>query len=212
MSTTRFLIKVDHFAGLVTRIEKGDYVDGEMLANAFRNKDTPLFPEIFLDYLCRFLENKIKRPRGRPKASYSKGRHRGKTGLRNMRYVTKLIRSGEYVSGSQLAGIIRREASGEIPDVLLEYLCEFLAGNIKKPCGRPPLPAIFKLQRNMVINGFYTRYTERLIRRKAREGHAAGWTDLPYPPAEIAARIVARLFYYGEESWRSVQNIASKQK
>ena len=36
----------------------------------------------------------------------------------------------------------------------------------------------------MVCTG---RYAENLIKRKAREGHAAGWTRLPYPPAEIVA-------------------------
>ena len=62
----------------------------------------------------------------------------------------------------------------------------------------------------MVIDGFYRRHTKRLIERKAREGRAAGWTRLSYPPAELAARIVARYHYYGEPSWRSVQTIASR--
>ena len=56
------------------------------------------------------------------------------------------------------------------------------------------------------------RRTEYFIKRQAREGRPAGWTDLPYPPAEMAARIVARNWYYGEGSWRSVQTLASKYK
>ena len=61
----------------------------------------------------------------------------------------------------------------------------------------------------MIVNGLYRRYAENLIKRKAREGHAAGWTRLPYPPAEIAARTVARNYYYGEDAWRSVQTLSS---
>ena len=30
------------------------------------------------------------------------------------------------MSGSELADILRREAAGEIPDIVLEYLCQFL--------------------------------------------------------------------------------------
>ncbi|MCY3732930.1 MAG: hypothetical protein OXG42_01490 [Chloroflexi bacterium] len=116
------------------------------------------------------------------------------------------------ISGSELADVLRREGSGAIPDVLLDYLCRFIAGNVRKPRGAPPLPRIFKRQRDMIINGLYEHYKEYLLNRKAREGQAAGWTHLPYTPAEIAARIVARNHYcghFGEASWRSVQTISS---
>ena len=119
------------------------------------------------------------------------------------------MESGE-ISGSELADVLRCEASGAIPDVLLDYLCRFITGNVNKPRGRRPLPRIVKRQIDMAITGFYSRYTQKLIERKAREGHAAGWIHLTYSPSELAARIVAKNFHYGEESWRSVQNIASR--
>ena len=116
------------------------------------------------------------------------------------------------MSGSELADILRSEAAGEIPDRVLEYLCQFLTVSVKKPRGRPPMPPSYKRRHDMIINGLYRRYTEYFIKRQAREGRPAGWTDLPYPPAEMAARIVARNWYYGERSWRSVQTLASKYK
>ena len=209
MSTTEFRINVDPVARLEKRIERGDYVDGEQLADVLRKGDTPPFQKIFFGYLCRFLESKIKRGRGRPKAPNSRERHRGNTCHRHLEHVTKRIRSGDFVSGPELAEVLRREAAGQIPGVLLEYLCRFLTGNIKKPRGRPPLPPNFKRQRDMIIHGLYRYYAEYLIKRKARGGKAAGWTRLSYPPAEIAARIVARYHYHGECSWRSVQTLSS---
>ena len=116
------------------------------------------------------------------------------------------------MSGSELADILRREAAGEIPDRMLEYLCQFLTVSVKKPRGRPPMPPAYKRRHDMIINGLYRRYTDRLVKRQSSEGRPAGWTDLPYPPAEMAARIVAKNWYYGEGSWRSVQTLASKYK
>ena len=204
-----FRINSDRFDWLIRRIEKGDYIDGENLADALRNKDNLPFPKIFLDYLCRFLAREVRRRRGRPKVPNSKSQHLGETHRRYLGHITKRIQSGDFISGPELADVLRREDPGEIPDVLLDYLCKFLAGNIKPPRGRQPLPPVDKRQRDMIVNGLYRRYTENLIKRKAREGHAAGWTHLRYPPAELAARIVARYYYYGEDSWRSVQTLSS---
>ena len=154
--------------------------------------------------------------------SHSKGQHFGEISGRYLEHITRRIQSGDYVSGSELADVLRRGAAGAIPDTLLDYLCRFLTGDIKKRRGRRPMLPGDKRRRDMFISGAYRRYTEYLLKREAREGKAAGWTRLPYPPAEIAARIVARNYYYGcygeyslyysEESWRSVQNIASKHR
>ena len=208
LSNTSFRITVDHFGFLVKRIEKGDYIDGEELAEALRGEDSLTFPQIFLDYWCRFLAGEVRRPRGRPKVRHAQHQHFGET-QRYLEHITRRIELHDYVSGSELADVLRRVAAGQIPDVLLDYLCSFLTGDIKKPQGRRPLPPIVRRQRDMIINGLYRSYTDRLIKRKAREGHAAGWTRLPYPPAELAARIVARYYYYGERSWRSVQTLSS---
>ena len=50
-----------------------------------------------------------------------------------MEYVTKRIQSDNYVGGAELADVLRSEFVGKIPDVLLEYLCQYLTGNVKKP-------------------------------------------------------------------------------
>ena len=212
MPDSKVRFKFDYFESLSKHIVKKQYVTGEMLAEALRKKESLPFPETFLDYLCRFLKNEIKRGRGRPKAPNFKEPHSGNTCHCHLEHVTKRIESGDYVSGSELADVLRSEAAGEIPDRMLEYLCQFLTVSVKKPRGRPPMPPSYKRRHDMIINGLYRRYTDRLVKRQAREGRPAGWTDLPYPPAEMAARIVARNCYYGEGSWRSVQTLASKYK
>ena len=212
MPDSKVRFKFDYFESLSKHIVREQYVTGEMLAEALRKKESLPFPETFLDYLCRFLENEIKRGRGRPKAPNFKEPHSGNTCHCHLEHVTKRIESGDYVSGSELADILRSEAAGEIPDRMLEYLCQFLTVSVKKPRGRPPMPPSYKRRHDMIINGLYRRYTEYFIKRQAREGRPAGWTDLPYPPAEMAARIVARNWHYGEGSWRSVQTLASKYK
>ena len=212
MPDLKVRFKFDCFESLSKHIVREQYVTGEMIAEALRKKGSLPFPETFLDYLCRFLKNEIKRGRGRPKAPNFKEPHSGNTCHCHLEHVTKRIESGNYVSGSELADVLRSEAVGEIPDRVLEYLCQFLTVSVKKPRGRPPMPPAYKRRHDMIINGLYRRYTDRLVKRQAREGRPAGWTDLPYPPAEMAARIVARNCYYGEGSWRSVQTLASKYK
>ena len=209
MPASKFWIDPSHFGWLSKRIVEGQYVNGEDLAEALRREESLSFPGLFLDYLCRFLTGKIKRPRGRPKVSNFNDQHSGMACRDRTEYITKRIQSGDYVGAAELADVLRSEFVGKIPDVLLEYLCQFLTGNVKKPRGRPPLLPVDKRLQRMVIKGVYRQYTDRLIRRQSREGRPAGWTDLPYTPAEMAARIVARNWYYGEESWRSVQTISS---
>ena len=205
----KFWIDPSHFGWLSKRIVEGQYVNGEDLAEALRREESLSFPGLFLDYLCRFLTGEVKRRRGRPKGLNYEEQHCGTTCRNKMEYVTKRIQSDNYVGGAELADVLRSEFVGKIPDVLLEYLCQYLTGNVKKPRGRRPLLLIYKLQQRMVINGFYRQYTDRLIKRQSREGCPAGWTELLYTPAEMAARIVARRWYHGEESWRSVQTISS---
>ncbi len=205
-----FRIETDLVGWLTQRIDKGDYIDGEKLADALQSRDTLPFSRIFLDYVCRLLAGEVRRRRGRPKVPHSKGQHLGEIHRCCLEHITERIQSGDYVSGPELADVLRRENTGEIPDVLLEYICKFFTGNIKPPRGRPPLPPIDKRQRDMIVNGVYRRHTQQLIKRKAREGRAAGWTRLPYPPAELAARIVARNYDYGEDAWRSVQTLSSE--
>ena len=209
MPDSKFRIEFDYFEWLSKHIVEGQYVNGEKLAEALRKNGSLPIPKTFLDYLCRFLENEIKRGRGRPKATNFKEPHSGNTCHCHLEHVTKRIESGDNVGGSELADILRSEAAGEIPDIVLEYLCQFLTGNVEKPRGRPPWPPVDKRRHHMIIYVAYRRYTDRLIKRQSREGRTAGWTDLPYTPAEMAARIVARNWYYGEESWRSVQTISS---
>ncbi len=62
----------------------------------------------------------------------------------------------------------------------------------------------------MIVRGFYRKYLDYLIERKRRYGSHAGWTTEAYTPGETAARLVARHYFHGEASWRTVQNIASR--
>ena len=209
MPSSKFRIKVDYFGLLSKRIGAGEYVDGEALADALQKENSLSFPPTFRDYLCRFMTGEVRRRRGRPKGLNYEEQHCGTAYRNKMEYITKRIQSGDYVGGAELADVLRSEFVGEIPDIVLDYLCQFLTGKVKKPRGRPPMPPTYRRRRDMIIHGFYRRYTEYLIKRQAREDRAAGWTRLPYLPAEMAARLVARNWYHGEASWRSVQTISS---
>ena len=209
MADSKFRIEFDYFRWLSERIGAGEYVNGEALADALQQENSLPFPPTFRDYLCRFLTGEVKRRRGRPKGLNYEEQHCGTTCRNKMEYITKRIQSDDYVGGAELADVLCNEFVGNIPNIELEYLCQFLTGKVKKPRGRPPMPPVYKRQRSMMIYVVYRRYTDRLIKRQSREGRAAGWTRLPYLPAEMAARIVARSWYYGEASWRSVQTISS---
>ena len=55
-----------HLGGIERSIAKGEYVSGEDLAAALRKHGSrPISPSV-LDYLCRFLEGKVAKPKGRP--------------------------------------------------------------------------------------------------------------------------------------------------
>lgn len=122
----------------------------------------------------------------------------------------KRITAGVYIDGPEIAERLRGHGSRPIPDTVLDYLCRYLEGTIDKPKGRKPLPKLERRRLDMIIGGLYRRYFETLMERKRRCGHHAGWTNLEYPPGEMAARLVARYYYYGEDSWHTVQNIASR--
>lgn len=122
------------------------------------------------------------------------------------------IESGEFIDDTELAELLRAQQPDCIPDKFLEYLCRYLEGKVEKPRGRKAWPIAERRKLDMVIAGWYRCYLARLSRRKRRYGHPAGWTKLTYPPAEMAARLVGRYYFYGEASWRTVQNIASSRK
>jgi len=120
------------------------------------------------------------------------------------------IAAGEYIEGPELAEKLRGHGSRPIPEPILAHICRHLDGTVKKPKGRKPWSALDRSRHDMIIGGLYRRYLTYLKGRERRYGHHAGWTVGDYSPGETAARLVARHFYYGEESWRSVQNIASR--
>lgn len=126
--------------------------------------------------------------------------------------IEKKIAAGEYVEEQELAEALRRYGPHPIPEPVLDYLCRTLEGKVKKPRGRKKLSEFQRRQINMIIGGLYRLRYGYLEQRKRRYGHHAGWTKMEKPPAEIAARLVARYFWYGEHSWRTVQNMASSRK
>ena len=122
------------------------------------------------------------------------------------------IASGRFVDGPELAHALRGNGFRPMTAPVLDYLCRYLEGKVERPKGRKPDDPLVTRRRNMVIRGYYRYYKEYLTERKHRYGKPAGWTKYDCPPAEIAARMVAKLYLSGEESWRSVQNIDSSQK
>ena len=129
--------------------------------------------------------------------------------------IERCIAAGAYVDGSELASSLRNHGTRPIPTAVMDYLCRFLEGFFSKPRGRKGWqgwPRAERLKLDMIVTGSYRRNLKRLTDRRDRYGHPAGWTRLEGTPGEIAARIVAKQFLFGEESWRSVQNIASSRK
>jgi hypothetical protein len=54
-----------HLGGIERRVAAGEYVDAAELAEALRKHGSRPIPSAVLDYLCRCLEGKIGKPRGR---------------------------------------------------------------------------------------------------------------------------------------------------
>lgn len=123
-----------------------------------------------------------------------------------------LLDRGDYVDGTTLAKELEENRDEVIPPDILDYLCCFLRGEVGPPRGRPPQDRHIKWLRESVIRYHYRRIVPYLTYRKRRYGKPAGWLKRRGTPAELAARLVAKRWHYGEESWRTVQNIASSQK
>lgn len=131
--------------------------------------------------------------------------------------LSKRIRDGEFVSGSELATYIRKRKTAPIPDDVMEYVCAFLAGEVKPPPGRRAIPKSKRLERLLEMQRYYTIAKYVLNNADASED-AKEWLsfetvgmDESMPNHEIAARIAARHTHYGEESWRSLlTEISSK--
>lgn len=55
--------------------------------------------------------------------------------------IERKIDAGEYVDGTELGSALREHGQQPIPPKVLEYLCRFLEGQLKKPRGPKPLAA-----------------------------------------------------------------------
>ncbi|MEL7110219.1 MAG: hypothetical protein AAGL99_13215 [Pseudomonadota bacterium] len=129
----------------------------------------------------------------------------------------KQIANNEYISAEDLAELIKNRGDVPVPDAVLDYVCKHLAGEIPKPKGRRPLPEAYIRQQNMIIGSEYRRLFEVL-----QAGDLSAEDEILYgeedpnqvtaTPAERAARLVAKTFLYGADSWRTVQNIAASHK
>lgn len=60
-----FHVRVLEMHRVEAALHRGDYVDGPGLAAALRQLDGKPVPPNVLEYLCRYLEGKITKPRGR---------------------------------------------------------------------------------------------------------------------------------------------------
>jgi len=54
-----------HLDGIERRVVAGEYVDPEELAKALRRHGSRPIPPDVLEYVCRFLEGRVSKPRGR---------------------------------------------------------------------------------------------------------------------------------------------------
>lgn len=135
-----------------------------------------------------------------------------------MKWVQHSLERAEYVDGDRLAVALREQAGKPVPPAVLDYLCRFLEGKISKPKGRKPVPIGEQRRTQMLVRYSYNRYLEWLKARKKRYGDLEGWSLIQGanwwqgPPHERAARMAARRWLYGAESWRHVHNLLSSSK
>ena len=126
----------------------------------------------------------------------------------------KLDRS-KFVSGPDVASILRKHPGEALPPEFLEYVCLHLEGKVHKPPGRKRIGSDRKLL-NISACLDYERYLEWFRKRHNSVG-LAGWKPIrdaewwQGPPHERAARMVTRK-WYRHLNWRSVRNLISSQK
>lgn len=129
----------------------------------------------------------------------------------------KKIANGEYISAEELVHLIQTRDEVEVPQAILDYVCAHLVGDVEKPKGRPKFPDVYVNRRNMMIAAEYRKLLSRLQSGELSPDDIKIYGDEPaknkaFTPSERAARMVAKLFLYGEESWQRARNIASSQK
>ena len=135
-----------------------------------------------------------------------------------MKWVQHSLERGKYVDGDRLAAALREQAGKPIPPAVLDYLCRFLEGKVSKPKGRKSVPLSEQHRTQMLVRYSYNRYLEWIKARKKRYGNLEGWSFIKEanwwqgPPHERAARMAARRWLHGAESWRSVHNLLSSSK
>ena len=157
------------------------------------------------------MSNNTSRPAGKVKFKFDF------TGC-TIRHVEEKLEEGAYVDADLLIEGLRDNDGHGLPPIVLDYVCRFLKGEVKKPRGRKELPPTLASTRDLIFTGLYQRYYTWLKNRKRRYGHLNGWSLIREadfwqgPPNEIAARMLARKFSYGADSWRSVRNIISSSK
>lgn len=126
----------------------------------------------------------------------------------NWTVIERNVANAECISKEEATEILQQDGVDNLSAETRDYLCRARDGKITKPRGRQRfrgLPRVIFNWQNLVIRALYNKYFERLNERKRKYG----WTKFDRTPAEIAARIVARRFWYGAESYRTVQNIAA---
>lgn len=132
--------------------------------------------------------------------------------------VLKSIENGGYVSPLELALLIRTRDNIAVPDEVLDHIAVHLAGEAKKPKGRPADNSITRNRRDMFIAVEYSRLLTVLQAGYLSAddiemyGEEEAEAERDFPPSVRAARLVARLFLSGAESHQRVLNIASSNK
>lgn len=131
--------------------------------------------------------------------------------------VEERIAKGQYVSAEQLADLVRTRGDVPVPDGVIDYMCQHLAGEIKKPRGRPAMSDIEDKRRKMFVKHEYPRLLGVLQKGELSPEDLELYGEeeesaLKATPSERAARLVAKVFLSGPESWKQVRNIAASKK
>lgn len=125
------------------------------------------------------------------------------------------IVEGRYVSPETLSRALANH-TGPLPHPVRDLICRYLEGKVEKPRGPKSAGEIERMRRVLAAQD-YRRIQNWLRERKKRCGldgcmalrQASWWQG---PPAERAARMVAKRWFGGRIQWRHVQNIVSSEK
>ena len=131
--------------------------------------------------------------------------------------LTRII-NNEFVSRDELATLLRTRDGVEVPEPVLDYIAQHLAGEIKAPKGRKALDTTLVHWRDMIIEVEYPRLQAALRSGKltAKDIEIYGEENPTFAAdhtiSERAAGLLAEKLLAGRRSYHQIQTIASSKK